>query len=418
MAAQDNNLLTDDIIANEALRLLKNNLVMAKTVHRNYEREYGKVGDTIRIKLPFRVKSNSGRTLVKSPLVDKTIPLLVNNQEHVGLEYTVKDKTLDIKDFSKRYLSSGMSQIANVIDRSLLLTMKNAYHTSGTPGVRPSAFIDYANACAKQTLYAVPQDGMRRAILHPFTCAELSDDVSKLFQEKMVKGAYQKGYKGPVSEYSTYESQNIPTHTVGDHGGTPLTAEVPAAGDTEIDTDGWDISTTGLLLAGDVFTIAGVNGVNPQNYQSTGLLQEFVVQADVDSDGAGLATITFLPAMNDGTATLLNEEGQTVSLSAYQNIDALPADGAAIVVAGTANTEYEQNYLFHRDAIALAMIDLELPQTAVSKARAYDPDSGLSLTMTGAYDINEQTEIHRIDAVWASKLIYEDLALRLWGASQ
>ena len=414
MAVQNNNLLTDDIIAKEGLRLLKNNLVMAKNVYRKYESEFGKVGDTIRLKLPYRVKSASGRTLVKQPLVDQTIPLKIDYQEHVGLEYTVKDKTLDIQNFSERYLKSGMTQIANKIDQSILLTLKNIFHSSGTPGTRPGKFIDFANAGAKMTTYAVPQDGMRKAILNPFTCANLSDEVTKLFNDKMVKGAYMKGYKGMVSDFETYDSQNIPTHTVGKHGGTPLIAGTIVNGST-VTTDGWDTSVTGLLLQGDVITFAGVYGVNPQNYTTTGLLQEFVVQADVDSDAGGLATISISPEMNDGTATTVNSNGDTLSLKAYQNVTALPADNAPITVLGTADTTYEQNYLFHRDAIALAMIDLELPQTAVVKSRASDPDSGLSLTLTGAYDINEQTEIHRIDAVWGTKAIYPELGMRLWG---
>lgn len=414
MAVQDNNLLTDDIIAKESLRLLKNNLVASKLVYRRYESEFGKVGDTIRLKLPYRVKSASGRTLVKQPLVDQTIPLKIAFQEHVGLEYTVKDKTLDIQNFSERYLKSGMVQIANAIDRSILLTLKNIFHSSGTPGTRPGAFIDFANAAAKQITYGVPFDGMNHAVLNPFTCASLSDEVTKLFQNEMVKNAYKKGYKGMVSDYETYSSQNIPTHTVGAHGGTPLVAGTITNGDT-VTTDGWTGSVTGLLLAGDVITFAGVFGVNPQNYSSTGLLQEFVVQADVDSDAGGLATITVSPSINDGTATTTNEAGDVVSLKAYQNVTNVPADNAAIVVLGAAGTTYEQNYLFHRDAIALAMIDLELPQSAVIKSRAHDPDTGLSLTMTGAYDINEQSEIHRIDAVWGTKAIYPELGLRLWG---
>lgn len=414
MAVQNNNLLTDDVIAKEALRLLKNNLVASKLVYRQYEKTFGKVGDTIRIELPYRVKSASGRTLVKQPMVDQTTTLKVDNQEHVGLEYTMQAKTLDITRFSERYLKSGMSQIANKIDRSVLLTMKNIFHSTGTPGTRPGKHIDFANASAKMTTYAIPEDGMRRAVLNPFTCANLSDEVTKLFNEKMIKDSYQKGYKGPVATMDTYESQNIPTHTVGDYGGTPLMAGAGANG-TSLSTDGWTASKTGLLKAGDVITIAGVYGVNPQSYESTGLLQEFVVQADVNSAADGTATITVSPSINDGTATTTNADGQSVSLKAYQNVSALPADNAAITVLGTANTTYEQNYLFHRDAIALAMIDLELPQTAVVKSRVSDPDSGLSLCMTGAYDINEQTEIHRIDAVWATKAIYPELGMRLWG---
>lgn len=417
MAVQDNNLLTDDVIAKEALRLLKNNLVAAKCVYRNYEKTFGKVGDTIRLKLPFRVKSASGRTLVKQPLVDQTIPFKISNQEHVGFEVTVKDRTLDITQFSERYLKSGMVQIANAIDLSILLTLKKAFHTSGTPGTRPGAFIDFANAGAKQTTYAVPMDGQRNAILDPYTCASLSNEVTKLFKESMVESAYKMGYRGNVSSYETYESQNLPKHTVGAHGGTPLVAGVITNG-SSVTTDGWTASVTGLLKAGDIITFDGVYGVNPQNYTTTGFLQEFVVAADVDSDIGGLATITILPAMNDGTATTTNAAGDTVSLKAYQNVTALPADTAPITVAGTAGATYEQNYLFHKDAIALAMIDLELPQSAVVKSRASDPETGLSLTMTAAYDINEQTEITRIDAVWGADMIYGELALRLWGAAQ
>ncbi len=416
MAVQNNNLLTDDVIAKEALRLLKNNLVTAKLVYRNYEKTFGKVGDTIRLKLPYRVKAADGRTLVKQPMVDQTIPFKIDKQHHVGLEYTVKDKTLDIMDFSERYLKSGMIQIANKIDRNILLTLKKAFHTSGTPGVRPGKFIDFANAGAKQTTYAVPQDGMRHAVLDPFTCASLSDEVTKLFKESMVEQAYKMGYRGKVSEYDTYESQNLPKHTVGDHGGTPLAGA--GANGSVITMTGGTASTTGFLKVGDVFTVAGVFGVNPQNYETTGLLQEFVVTADVDTDGAGAASISVFRALNEGTATISNDEGDPISTKAYQNITALPVAGAAITIAGAANATYEQNYLFHRDAIALAMIDLELPQSAVIKSRAADPETGLSLTLTGAYDINEQTEIHRIDAVYGTDLIYGELALRMWGAAQ
>lgn len=412
---QDNRFLTDDVIAKEALMLLKNNLVAAKCVYRQYEKTFGKVGDTIRLEKPFRVKSASGRQLVKQPLVDQTIPFQIKYQEHVGLEYTMKDKTLSIERFSEKYLKPSMIQIANKIDSTILLTLKNAFHTSGAPGTRPTKHIDFANAAAKQTTLAVPKDGMRKAILDPFTMAGLSDEVTKLFSNK-VDSVYGKGYKGGVADYDLFESQNLPKHTVGNYAGTPLINGTMVNGN-QIITDGWSASVTGLLKQGDVFTIAGVYSVNPQNYTTTGMLQEFVVQADVNSNGSGQATITVSPSMNNGLATTTNAEGQTISLKAFQNITALPVDNAPITIKGTANATYEQNYLFHKHAIALAMIDLELPRTAVVKERVRDPQTGLSLCMTAAYDITEQTEIHRIDAVWGTELIYPELALRIYGAT-
>ena len=416
MAVEENNLLTDDIIIKEALRLLKNNLVFAALVFRDFEKQFiKKVGATIRVELPTRIKSASGALLVKQPLVDLSTDLTIANQEHVGLEYGMVDLTLSITRFSEKYLKSGMESLANKIDRSIAETLAQTFHTSGTPGTRPTEFIDYANAGAKQTTYGIPLED-RKAIITPFTEANLSDSVTKLFNTSKTDSAFTKGYSGECSKYMTYCDQNLPTHTVGQQGGTPLTAEVGTNTST-IATDGWTASKFGVLLKGDIITFADVFGVNPQSYESTGLLQEFVVtDVQVDSDAGGLASINFSPEMNDGNATVTNPGGASVSTAAYQNVSNLPADGAAITVSGDANGIYEVNYLFHREAIALAMVDIELPRTAVVKSRASDPSTGLSLTITGAFDVSGYAETTRVDALWGTKLIYPEMALRLWGA--
>ena len=408
-----NVLLTDDIIIKEALVLLKNELVVAPTVYRDLEKRFAKKGDIISLKLPFRTRSASGRTLVKQPLVDKTIPFQIDRQEHFGLEVTMRDRTLSLEQFSDRYLRSGIVQVANVIDRSILLEMrKRFYASSGTPGTA-STIADLRLAYAYMGKVGVPDDGQRRAMLDMIDMATLSNEMSGKYVEMLAKEALQKGYKGPLGGFETFESANMPTHTVGDHGGSPVVNTASQTGSSLI-TDGWDVSTTGLLKEGDVITISGVYEINPQNYTSTGRLQNFVVTADVDSDGSGNATIPIYPAINDGTLTTVDEDGNTISLRGYQNVSAAPADNAPIVVLGTANTEYRQNFLYHKTAVALAMIDLELPQSAVVKSRVRDPDSGLSLCMTGAYDINEQSEVTRIDAVWGTHVIYGELGHRMW----
>jgi hypothetical protein len=413
MSVTDNNLLTSDIIIKEALRLLKNKLVFARLVYRAYEKQFAKVGDTISIKLPFRTKTTSGRVLGKQPMVDKKVALTVEYQENFGIEYTMNDMTLSIDQFAERYLKSGIAQLANVIDRSIALTLKKAFHTSGTPGTRPGKHIDFANAAAKMSTYAVPDDGMRRCVLDPFAMASLSDEVTKLLKEAMVEAAFKKGYKGMAAGLEMYESNNIPKHTVGAYNGTPLVDGTITNGNT-ITFDGGTGDVTGYLNIGDVFTMDGVYGVNPQSYETTGLLQEFVVTSQVDTT-AGAGTITFSPSLNDGTATTTNSEGATISLAAFQNVTALPADDAPINILGTASKTYEQSYLFHKEAIAFCMIDKVLPKSAVVKARVSDPDSGLSLCMTEAYDINEDSETTRIDAIWAADMVYPELAMRIYG---
>ena len=412
----DNRFLTDDIIVKEALRLLKNNLVTAPLVYRDHEKRFAKKGDTISLELPYRTKTASGRTLVKQPLVDKSIPFKIDKQEHFGLEVTVKDRTLSLQHFSERYLKSGMVQLANVIDRSILDKLYlYSFFSSGTPGTA-NKIKDVILADAYMSNVGVPDDGLRRAILNNLDAAELSDEISGKYNEKIVKTAIQKGYMGPMSNFDLFKSSNMPAHTVGNHAGTPLVDGAGQTGD-ELVTDGWTASRDPLLTPGDVFTIAGVYEVNPQSYKSTGRLQRFVVTAKAVSSGAGASTIKISPAINDGTLTTVDGNGDSVSLAAYQNVTAAPADNAAITVVGTAEAVYRQNLLFHRDACALCMVDLELPQTATVKSRVRDPESGLSLCMTGAYDINNQTEITRIDAVWGVHMVYPELAHRLYSAA-
>ena len=59
-----NNFLTPQIIANEALMVLQANLVMANLVHKDYSKEFVKVGDTITVRKPakFIAKNFTGET--------------------------------------------------------------------------------------------------------------------------------------------------------------------------------------------------------------------------------------------------------------------------------------------------------------------------------------------------------------------
>jgi len=226
----------------------------------------------------------------------------------------------------------------------------------------------------------------------------------------MVKGAIQKGYIGPLSGFETYSSQLVPTHTVGDHGGTPLVDGAQTG--ASILTNGWDTSVTGLLLEGDTITFAGVYEINPVTYASTGRLQTFVVTADVDSSAGGVATIPISPSINDGTLTTTDTESNTVSLAAYQNVSAAIVNDAAIVVSGDANGVYRQNFYWHQNAIGFAMVDLYLPESAATAARVRDPETGLSLSLTKDYDITSHKETTRLDALWGVKMMNPELCFR------
>ena len=123
--------------------------------------------------------------------------------------------------------------------------------------------------------------------------------------------------------------------------------------------------------------------------------------ADANSGAStGPATLTISPAI--------------VTTGPYQNVSAVPADNAAItVITGTASTAYPQNLVFHENAFALVMADLDMPDGAAFKAR--ESADNLSVRVVKQYDIDLDRDIIRLDILFGVKTIYPELAVRLTG---
>lgn len=407
-----NKYLTDDIILNEALFQYKNNLVACREVYRELEKKMvAGVGDQISIKKPFRSKSTEGRTLGNTAMVDNSETLIINRQRNVGLTFTIQDRTLSIQAFSDRYIKPAVGEIATLIDKSVLDVAEAAtFFHSGTVG-DPLSVTAVMFTKANVNNVAIPDDGNRTGMLNEIDAANISSSVSTVFNEGMVGDAIKKGYMGDLSGFKINSTQLVPTHTVGAHGGTPLIAGTITNG-SSVTTDGWTASTQ-VLNKGDLITFAGVFEINPVTYESTGRLQTFVVTANTTTDGSGLATIPVSPSLNDGSGTVLDGEGNAISDSAYQNVSNLPADNAAITVLGDAGGIYRQNFFWHKNAIALAMVDLYLPESASKAVRVRDADTGLSLSLTTDYDITNHKEVTRLDALWGVKMMNPELIFRM-----
>ena len=95
--------------------------------------------------------------------------------------------------------------------------------------------------------------------------------------------------------------------------------------------------------------------VNAKTKAATTILQQFVVNADVSSDGSGNLTASISPPI--------------ITSGPHQTCSAAPADNAAITVVGTASTGYVQNMAYHKNTMALAIVPLEMPQAAYNGAR-------------------------------------------------
>ena len=137
-----NTFLTPDIIAREALMVLRNNAVMANLVHRDYSDEFvAGVGDTVTIRKPAKFQANEfNGSLTVQDATEGSVSVTLNKHLDVSFAVTSKQMTLDIKDFSQQLLVPAMQAFADKIDSYLLglassITNEVSY-ISGTDNIR------------------------------------------------------------------------------------------------------------------------------------------------------------------------------------------------------------------------------------------------------------------------------------------
>lgn len=398
-----NTLLTPTVIAKEALMQLENVLGMANNVHREYKKEFVKVGETVTIRKPVKFRAKDGAVLDKVDVLERSTTVVINKRKHVSWGFSSAELTLTIEEYSKRYIRPAVIALANVVDLDGLALYRDVYNCVGTPGTPPASFADVALLSTRLSQEAVPQDSWK-LVLDPTAAWKVAGGQITLYNPELVKSTYQKGTIGPVAGFEAMMDQNVNVHLVGAHGGAPLMAGATAEGATTLSTDGWTASTM-VLRAGDVFTIAGVYAVNPVSGMSTGVLRQFVATEDVTSSAGGAATIPIAPVIYSAAAS--------ETYLPYQTVTALPADNAAITVMGTASTPYPMNLGFHPSAFGLVTVPIELPDGASFKAR--ESYNGLSVRVVKDYDITNDEDIIRLDIMYGWKTLYRELASRLIG---
>ena len=404
-----NSLITPTVIAREALMQLENNLVIAKTVHRDYDREFRKVGESIQVRRPVQFTVTSGAAISKQDVVEKNFSVTMDQQKHVAWEFSSKDLTQTIEEYSGRYIKPAMIQLANDVDVALLSLYTNVADWVGTPGQAINAFSDFAKGPERLDMKSVPMD-TRYAVLSPADYWGLVTSQSALStSDRLVETAYERARLGRIGGVDVLMGQNVRTHTAGTRDNTtPLVngaaqnTTYASSGGTmtqSLVTDGFDASVT--IAAGDVFTIAGVYAVNPVTKATLDYLQPFTVTTAATATGGGAATLTIYPAI--------------ISSGAYQTVSAAPADNAALTFVGTASTGYAQNMVYHKNAFALVSAPLIVPQGASFAAQETDPKTGLSVRVVKDYDIDTDAEIIRLDILYGVKAIDPRLAVRLSG---
>jgi hypothetical protein len=210
-----------------------------------------------------------------------------------------------------------------------------------------------------------------------------------------------------------YWDPNMPTHTTGYFtASTPVVNGANQTGST-LNCNGWASGAT-LLRQGDIFTIAGVNAVNPVSYIDTGTLQQFVVTADTNDASGAMASLPISPAI--------------ITSGPLQTVTASPASGAAITVQGATGTvsatlgtsggtvglTSKQSLVFNPAAFAFVMADLKENLAGANSKRVTDKDAQISLRWAEQYNIQTDQNPSRVDMIIGVAPVLPYFALRAW----
>jgi len=448
-----NTLLNIQYIGNEGLLVLANTCVFADKINRQYSADFAikeaKIGATTNVRKPPRFIGTFGPALNVEATQETYVPVSLNYQFHVDVQYTMADLLLAMDQFKTRILVPQLAAVANRIDSdSAFFSFQNTALSLGTPGTSPTSYKIFSDARAILALEAAPKHMTPCAILDPLSMSSMSDSLKGLFNpQKTLSENYETGMvAAKTAGFDWFEDQNMPVFTTGAQGGTPILT-TPISG-TAFLTSGWAqqgtmatqgwTNSTAVIAVGDVIQLAGVFPVNPQNRGQYGrALKQFVVvppggyapMVGAAAPGgpafaaATLANGTFnaatgLYTSGGGGALTLTVRECCISAGQFQNATAAPASGAAITVnGGTANKSLvsPQGMAIYRDAIALAVVDLPLPRGVAEAARANDEDLGLSVRFVTQYTVNNDSEPTRADVLYGIAGLYTQQGLRIMG---
>jgi hypothetical protein len=420
-----NSLITAQWVARKALVLLHAKSNFTGRTNRDYQSLLpGPIngvilGQQLSIRLPFQYTLRTGPQMNAQNSVQRFATLLVNQQIGVDVNFTSVERAMLLNNFEEQILEPALARMAAGIETiSTALTnnvpkFTGAYNTTAT-------FDQLLQNEQYLTEALAPEDDRRTFTATPQTSRFFVRDNKGLFNpESTISDQWLEGVIAEkAAGYVCFRNTKMPTHVVGVVGSTaaPSTPVVNGVGQSNsgagnafvatfsLATNGWASGTT-TVNAGDVISIAGVNEVDPETKASLGRLKQFVVNTTI-SDTAGAIVLSISPGIITG--------------GAYQNVDSIPATGAAILVFGQtgavaisaiSGSLLKQSLGWYRDAIVFAnppMLDLS-PLVKMTAAESFE---GYNIRFAQQWDPSNDVLPARLDSIVGAVLSYPELAVR------
>lgn len=403
-----NTLVTPQMITQTPLIILKNNTRFVPNVSREFESDFGnkrmKIGATEQLRRPARFIGRDGQAWTPEGLTDTFVPLTINFQHGVDFQFSSAERALSLEEMEARYLKPAAVSIANKVDynfaRYMTLSVANLVGTPGTAATGSAAQQVYANAQVLLDQMAFPADD-RCVVYNSRMSANLATTNLTLFNPQAdITKAYRMGLQGEFVGFDFYKDENSNIYTYGTYTGTPVVSGGGQTGSSLL-VSGFT-STTLAANQGDVITIAGVYAVNPQNRQSTGSLQQFVLTSAA-TDTVGVATLQIYPPI--------------IPSGQFQNVTNSPLTNSAITFVGAASgasaVVSPTGIAMQKNAFSAAFVELELPTAVEESNQDRDPETGIYMRYIMQYDGVRDMMIGRFDVLYGITGAYLEGAVRV-----
>lgn len=398
-----NTLEFSDWLSMECVRLLKNELFIAGGFNTDYASDYTKefaVGETIRVPLPWRPMGGEGMPYDPEPIDRRSFTITVDQTPHVHFEWDSIEQALKLtrgrEKISKEILKPAMQKIRQSWElKAGQWAAINAPNVTGTLQTDPTT-LGFAGAARTRLLQMGGWTGSKRtAAISPSVMEAIANAATvttPLFHPgDEISTAFKEGYLGRNGGWEFAESMSLMQITAGTRAGACTVSGGGQSGST------LTIACTNgdTFKAGEKFSIGSVYPVNP------GTLQNANSTAFQCSVGGAYGTVY---TASGATIALPLSDAIVGPGDAYQNISALPSNGASITWwPGTTSPNGKTgtlSVLFNRDAFAFVPVKLANPEKGAEIASQHrDPETGLSVAFVRAFDWNERRWINRFDSL-------------------
>jgi len=387
------------MITRECLRLAHEKASFIGTINRQFDdsfgKESGKIGDTLRIRLPAQYTRRTGsRVMAVQDAIEQKTALTVATQDGVDMRFNSRELALDLTNFSKQHLEPAMAVMVSGIEADVLAGCTKAVaNTVGTAGTPPTDLAAIGAARAKLNQALAPKED-RCIQMDSVTMGGLVNGLKGLFQDsQQIKEQYREGMIGRTTGADYYENERVWTMT-NSAGTTPNNCnQTFADASTTITIQ----STTTAYNAGQVVTVAGVYDCHPETKAPYASLKQFVVIS---------ATTTVLTV-----SPTIYITGARKNVCTSTGADLSGANSGAVTLVGAASTSYTQNMMYTKDAFTFATAALPMMGGSVKCAvQTYD---GLSIRVWQDADIRNDELLTRIDMLYGYAAIRPQWACRI-----